>query len=111
MHDDWDSFHDFFRKQGRGRLIAFSKFSDVSYTAPGTYQPGDWLLFGAETTGLPPEVSSLDIRDLKILCAAWTFMQRGFCPDIKRRLNMGHVMISLISLSAACRHMQLRQQS
>ena len=22
----------------------------------GTYQPGDWLMFGAETTGLPKEV-------------------------------------------------------
>lgn len=22
----------------------------------GLYQPGDWLLFGAETTGLPPQV-------------------------------------------------------
>jgi len=41
---------------GRGRLIAFSKFGKKPHTSPGTYQKGDWLLFGAETTGLPDEV-------------------------------------------------------
>ncbi len=60
VHDDWAAFHHFFRQQvqqqGRGRLIAFSKFGKQPHTAPGTYQPGDWLLFGAETSGLPDEV-------------------------------------------------------
>lgn len=41
---------------GRGRLIAFSKFGKKPHTSPGTYQKEDWLLFGAETTGLPDEV-------------------------------------------------------
>lgn len=95
VHDDWAAFHDFFREQGRGRLIAFSKFGQKPHTAPGTYQPGaesvitnrcqhccnesihpgkehmpplmkaasctaagDWLLFGAETSGLPVEVTA-----------------------------------------------------
>lgn len=56
VHDDWEDFYDYFQQQPGGRLIAFSKFSEVSYTAAGTYQPGDWLLFGAETTGLPQQV-------------------------------------------------------
>lgn len=66
VHNDWAAFHDFFRKQGRGRLIAFSKFGRKSHTAPGTYQPGDWLLFGAETSGLPDEAHAASTHVVKI---------------------------------------------
>lgn len=38
----------------------------MSYTAPGTYQPGDWLLFGAETTGLPPQAHEAASSVVKI---------------------------------------------
>jgi tRNA(Leu) C34 or U34 (ribose-2'-O)-methylase TrmL len=40
VHENWAAFHDFFREQGRGRMIAFSKFGKQSHTAPDTYQPG-----------------------------------------------------------------------
>ena len=38
------------------RLIGYSKFAKSSYCAPGLYRPGDWLMFGAETSGLPQQV-------------------------------------------------------
>ncbi len=78
VHDDWESFYEFFKKQDRGRLIAFSKFSDASYTAPGTYHPGDWLLFGAETTGLPPEVKPLLVVEHESPVTAVVILSR--CP-------------------------------
>ena len=62
VHGSWDDFyHRFFRAlPGRGnRLIAFSKLGQQHYATEGLYRshPGGatWLVFGAETTGLPPE--------------------------------------------------------
>lgn len=57
VHPSWDDFHAAFKQlPGPKRLIAFSKFAKRHYAEPGMYQPGDWLMFGAETTGLPMEV-------------------------------------------------------
>ena len=55
VHDDWDAFYAYWRELGdeRGRLVAFSKFGARPHAEDGAYRPGDWLLFGAETTGLP----------------------------------------------------------
>ena len=39
------------------RLIGYSKFAEDIYSAPNLYRPGDWLMFGAETSGLPQEVT------------------------------------------------------
>ena len=39
------------------RLIGYSKFAEDIYSAPNLYHPGDWLMFGAETSGLPQEVT------------------------------------------------------
>ena len=41
------------------RLIGYSKFAEDIYSAPNLYRPGDWLMFGAETSGLPPEVTHM----------------------------------------------------
>lgn len=41
------------------RLIGYSKFAEDVYWAPNLYRPGDWLMFGAETSGLPQEVTHL----------------------------------------------------
>ena len=60
VHESWDEFHAFFeevRRRRGGRLIAFSKFGSRHHATEGTYQAGDWLLFGAETTGLPEQVA------------------------------------------------------
>lgn len=55
VHDDWDAFHAYWRDVlgAPGRLVAFSKFGARPHAEEGAYRSGDWLLFGAETTGLP----------------------------------------------------------
>jgi tRNA (cytidine/uridine-2'-O-)-methyltransferase len=45
-HPDWEAFRQEQRRRG-GRLLAYTQI---------TYQPEDWLLFGRETSGLPPTV-------------------------------------------------------
>lgn len=57
VHDDWPAFHSYWRDElgSPGRLVAFSKFGARPHAEEGAYQKGDWLLFGAETTGLPDE--------------------------------------------------------
>ncbi len=67
-HADWDSFR---RQPGvdSQRMFAFTTRGSVSLsTVP--WQSGDWLVFGSETAGLPP-----DIRD-------------GFASDRRVRLPM-----------------------
>lgn len=54
VHDDWDAFYEYWRGLDTpGRLVAFSKFGARPHAEEGAYKPGDWLLYGAETTGLP----------------------------------------------------------
>lgn len=56
IHDCWQDFYSFWsEQQGQKRLLAFSKAGTCHYAMPGLYKAGDWLLFGAETTGLPQE--------------------------------------------------------
>ena len=57
VHDDWDAFHAYWRDDlgSPGRLVAFTKFGAKPHAEEGAYKPGDWLLFGAETTGLPDD--------------------------------------------------------
>ena len=57
VHEDWDAFARYWRDDlgAPGRLVAFSKFGARPHAEPGAYRAGDWLLFGAETTGLPDE--------------------------------------------------------
>jgi tRNA (cytidine/uridine-2'-O-)-methyltransferase len=58
VHRDWDEFYSFFNKlEEPKRLVGFSKLGTTHHATEGMYPPGTWLMFGAETTGLPPEVS------------------------------------------------------
>jgi len=50
-YEDFRQYHSVFP----GRLLGFSTSGQCSYAQCG-YGTEDWLLFGAETTGLPPEV-------------------------------------------------------
>lgn len=62
IHEDFAAFQRYFENevQGPKRLIAFSKFSKKGYSGPTfEYKQGDWLMFGAETTGLPDEAHKL----------------------------------------------------
>lgn len=49
-HENWDQFIIYHQERG-GRLIGFSTRGKSNYSQ-FTYQETDWLLFGAETTGL-----------------------------------------------------------
>ncbi|CAK9154891.1 unnamed protein product [Ilex paraguariensis] len=56
VHRSWAEFRDFFRQQeGDKRLLAFTK-RGTSIHSDFSYRRGDWLVFGSETSGLPPEV-------------------------------------------------------
>lgn len=55
-HDSLDTFHTCHRKR-RGRCLGFSVNGSCNYVS-FQFQPDDWLLFGSETTGLPPTVLS-----------------------------------------------------
>jgi tRNA (cytidine/uridine-2'-O-)-methyltransferase len=50
VHTDWESFR---RKHPRASLWLFSAGASRSYTDV-RYRPGDFLVFGGETRGLPP---------------------------------------------------------
>ncbi|KAL2251227.1 UNVERIFIED_CONTAM: putative tRNA (cytidine(34)-2-O)-methyltransferase [Sesamum indicum] len=55
VHSSWSEFSEYFRKQdGEKRLLAFTK-RGTNIHSEFTYKKGDWLVFGSETSGLPPE--------------------------------------------------------
>lgn len=56
VHPSWSTFAAI-RLSNGGRLIGLSTKGTTSYTDI-TYQASDWLLFGRETRGLPPEILS-----------------------------------------------------
>lgn len=64
QHPNWESFTQIRREQG-GRLVAFSikgKSSHSDYA----FEKEDWLLFGQETSGLPPEIMNQSDAILRI---------------------------------------------
>lgn len=54
-HDSFKKFLEQREKEGQGSLIAFSKHASVDYTE-AKVNPGDYLLFGRETQGLPSSI-------------------------------------------------------
>ena len=56
VHSSWGAFLEAFAAApAPKRLVAFTVYGSTYYAGPEfEYQRGDWLLFGAETTGLPP---------------------------------------------------------
>lgn len=55
-HPDWDSF---LKNRPAGRLFAVSTKGTAHYSEIA-YQPGDTLVFGPETRGLPDEILAAD---------------------------------------------------
>ncbi|OCR01707.1 tRNA (cytosine(34)-2'-O)-methyltransferase TrmL [Oscillatoriales cyanobacterium USR001] len=53
-HNNLEDFKLYHQQQG-GRWIGFSTKGQYNYTH-FKFHSNDWLLFGAETTGLPPEI-------------------------------------------------------
>ena len=61
-HGSWEKFLSFWDAlPAPKRLVAYSKFAATHYAVGGTYHPGDWILFGAETHGLPVGVRFDDL--------------------------------------------------
>jgi tRNA (cytidine/uridine-2'-O-)-methyltransferase len=54
----WDSFEEFLAAQDELQLHFFTTKVERPYTEP-RYLPGDYLVFGRETKGLPEEIISL----------------------------------------------------
>ncbi|MDF1615029.1 tRNA (cytidine(34)-2'-O)-methyltransferase [Desulfurivibrio sp. AMeS2] len=54
----WPSFDDFLAAQDEGKLYFLSKKASRLYTDVH-FQPGDFLVFGKETKGLPEEIITL----------------------------------------------------
>ncbi|XP_021739256.1 uncharacterized protein LOC110705663 [Chenopodium quinoa] len=55
VHPSWAEFRNYFSLQnGEKRLLAFTKRGTAIHS-DFTYRPGDWLVFGSETSGLPPD--------------------------------------------------------
>ncbi|CAA3010273.1 tRNA (cytidine(34)-2 -O)-methyltransferase [Olea europaea subsp. europaea] len=55
VHSSWAEFREYFRQQeGEKRLLAFTK-RGTNIHSEYSYRRGDWLVFGSETSGLPPE--------------------------------------------------------
>jgi len=63
-HDSLNSFQICHQQRG-GRWIGFSVTGSCNYVS-FQFQPDDWLLFGSETTGLPPAVLSACAASLYI---------------------------------------------
>ena len=70
VHPSWDAFRDFYEAQpGPKRMVAYSKFGERHHASDGLFQRGGtahWLLFGAESTGLPPEAHAAADEVVKI---------------------------------------------
>lgn len=56
-HQSWQEFFTLHQQLG-GRLIGFSASGRCSYLKL-QFQTDDWLLFGSETTGLPPDILAI----------------------------------------------------
>ncbi|MEN8198699.1 MAG: tRNA (uridine(34)/cytosine(34)/5-carboxymethylaminomethyluridine(34)-2'-O)-methyltransferase TrmL [Thermodesulfobacteriota bacterium] len=54
----WDSLDDFLEAQDEERLYFLTTKTDRSY-AEANFRPGDFLIFGKETKGLPKELLNL----------------------------------------------------
>ncbi|KAM5552250.1 hypothetical protein ABKV19_026886 [Rosa sericea] len=55
VHSSWAEFQDYFRQQdGEKRLLAFTKRA-TKFHSDFSYRRGDFLIFGSETSGLPPK--------------------------------------------------------
>lgn len=63
-HESIDAFQAYHQQHG-GRWLGFSVSGSCNYVR-FQFQPNDWLLFGSETTGLPPAVLSACTASLYI---------------------------------------------
>ncbi|KAK8963815.1 hypothetical protein KSP40_PGU014390 [Platanthera guangdongensis] len=63
IHGSWTEFREYFALQeGEKRLLAFTK-RGTNIHSEFSYRRGDWLVFGSETCGLPPDALQDCIRE------------------------------------------------
>lgn len=89
-HSCLEAFQTYHQQQG-GRWLGFSTKGTANYVE-FQYQDNDWLLFGAETTGLPP--------DVLILCDFTVYIP----------MSQPHVRSLNLSVSAALGIFEARRQ-
>lgn len=79
MHQNWAEFLHYYNSSNEGskRLVGFSKLGRIHYATEGLYSTSStdssstWLLFGAETTGLPPEAHAA--ADMIVKIPMWNY--------------------------------------
>ncbi len=64
VHRSWDAFVDAMRPDA-GRMFALTT-GGVASPFDRRFEPGDWLVFGSETDGLPPEVHAFVAADHRL---------------------------------------------
>ncbi|KAK8957906.1 hypothetical protein KSP39_PZI000069 [Platanthera zijinensis] len=63
IHGSWTEFREYFALQeGEKRLLAFTK-RGTNIHSEFSYRRGDWLVFGSETCGLPPDALQDCVRE------------------------------------------------
>ncbi len=92
-HANWDAFLTFRRQQG-GRLLALSRHASERYHHIA-YRADDWLLFGQESSGLPPELLSQVDQSLLIPMAG-SVDQGGGVRSLNLATAVGVVLFEAI---------------
>lgn len=103
VHSSWEEFREYFRQQkGEKRLLAFTK-RGTSIHSDFSYRRGDWLVFGAETFGLPAE-ALLDCKNEPL--GGGTIR----IPMVETYVRCLNLSVSVgISLYEACRQLNYEQ--
>ncbi|PKI58874.1 hypothetical protein CRG98_020713 [Punica granatum] len=103
VHNSWAEFREYFRKQeGEKRLLAFTK-RGTQVHSEFSYRKGDWLVFGSETAGLPPEA----LLDCKSEAYGGGTLRIPMVETYVRCLNLS-VSVG-IALYEACRQLNYEQ--
>ncbi|XP_028113233.1 uncharacterized protein LOC114311308 isoform X3 [Camellia sinensis] len=111
VHDSWAEFRNYFVKQdGEKRLLAFTKRGTTIHS-DFSYRRGDWLVFGSETSGLPPEVV-LDCKGEEAFGFGGGTIQIPMVETYVRCLNLSvSVGIALYEASRQLNYEQLLKSS
>lgn len=92
-HANWDAFQAFRREQG-GRLLALSRHASEPYHRID-YRADDWLLFGRESSGLPPELLS-DVDQRLLIPMSGSVDQGGGVRSLNLATAVGVVLFEAI---------------
>lgn len=83
------------QRQQEGRLVALSSRASRSYTS-FAFAPDDWLLFGRESDGLPPEVLEVADERLTIPMSHSLASGRGGVRSLNLSVAVGVVLFEAL---------------